>query len=115
MMSRRMPSYKTTASPVINHVIPVVAILRSCISYTIKSADHVIVLGSKDFQGLQLIAFVATTDTPISCDGLPKPLFAVISYIPASDPKTKTSGELISIELVPDDFRFLGETKETGM
>lgn len=80
---------------------------RSGIVYTVKLADQTMLLRTKDFQGLQLMTFVPSGETPISCDGLPKPLFAVLSFVPANDPKTKTSGELVAIELVPDDFKFL--------
>ena len=82
---------------------------RNGISYTVNSEGQRIILGSKDFQGLELMAFVPTSETPIACQGLPQPLRAVLSFIPANDPKSKTSGELVAIELVPDDFEFLVE------
>jgi tetratricopeptide (TPR) repeat protein len=83
---------------------------RSGITYTVNADGQNIILTTKDFQGLELMAFVPTeNDTPISCSGLLKPLRAVISFVPSSDAKLKTSGELVAIELVPDDFQFLRE------
>ncbi|HEX6280003.1 MAG TPA: tetratricopeptide repeat protein [Pyrinomonadaceae bacterium] len=87
---------------------------RNGILYTFKAGVETMLLRTKDFSGLELMALVPTSDTPISCEGIPKPLFAVISFVPVVDAKTKTSGEVVSIELVPDDFRFLDDGTETG-
>lgn len=85
---------------------------RNGISYTVKAGDEMHLLRTKDFQNLELMAFVQIDGTPISCEAMPKPLFAVISFVPGADPKSKTSGELVAIELVPDDFQFLDEAGE---
>lgn len=80
---------------------------RSVIIYSVKVGTDIVKLRSKSFEGLELMTFVPTNETPISCQPLAKEYLAVISYVPGDDPKTKTSGELAAIELVPDDFRFL--------
>lgn len=80
---------------------------RSGIIYTFKAGTDLFKFRSKDFQGLELMTFTPTGDTPVSCSGVEKEYLAVVTFVPGEDAKTKTSGELFAIELVPDDFRLL--------
>jgi hypothetical protein len=68
---------------------------------------EVLKLRSKDFQALELMTFAPLADDEIGCQGLKKELYSVLTYLPADDPKTKTGGELVAIEIVPENFRFL--------
>ena len=75
------------------------------ITYTIKADNQVIKLRSKDFQGLEMQAFVAIDNFQIGCDGLKKEVFALLTYTPDKNPKAKISGDLTAIELVPETYK----------
>ena len=79
---------------------------RTGIIYTLKFGSDLLKFRSKDFQTLELMTFTPTGETPISCSGAEKVFLAVVTFVPGDDAKTKTSGELLAIELVPDDFKF---------
>lgn len=78
---------------------------RSGITYTIKNGTETLKLRTTDFQGLHLMTFVPDFDGQFGCQGLKKEIFAVLTFIPGENPKTKTSGELVSIEIVPVTFK----------
>jgi hypothetical protein len=51
------------------------------------------------------MSFVASFDGEFGCKGLGSEVIAVLSFVPKEDPKTKTVGELVAIELVPNDYK----------
>lgn len=77
------------------------------ITYSIKTGAESIKLKSKDFQGLELMTFTPEFDGQIGCQGISKEMPAVLTFLPNDDPKTKTAGDLVAIEIVPGDFKFL--------
>jgi hypothetical protein len=80
---------------------------RGAISYHIEAEGKKVTLQSKDFQGLELMALTPVSGLEIGCNSVDRGLFAVLTYIPASDARSKIHGTLVSIELVPEHFRFL--------
>jgi tetratricopeptide (TPR) repeat protein len=80
---------------------------RGAISYHVEADGKKITLQSKDFQGLELVALTPVSGLEIGCSSVNRDLFTVLTYVPNPDPRSKTHGTLISIELVPDHFRFL--------
>ncbi|HMO81698.1 MAG TPA: DUF1570 domain-containing protein [Pyrinomonadaceae bacterium] len=77
------------------------------ITYAVKFDGGELRLTSKDFHGLYVSTFVPTEDMSIGCGTIKKPARAVLTYLSEPDVKTRTSGRLISIELVPENFEFL--------
>lgn len=75
------------------------------ITYTANQGTQVLKFTSKDFQGLHLMTFVASFDGEFGCKGFAKEFSAVLTYVPKEDPKKKTLGELVAIEIVPDDYK----------
>ena len=75
------------------------------IFYTIRADGQLIKLQSKDFMGLNVMAYGPSTETEIGCGSVKKEFYAILTYVPKENPKTKTKGELVSIEIVPDKFK----------
>ena len=76
------------------------------IVYLIKSEGQIIKLSSKDFEGLFLMAYVPSDDLQFGCDTIKKDIYGIFTYKPIANAKAKTIGEIISIELVPETFKF---------
>ncbi len=76
--------------------------------YLIKVEDKILKLRSASFESVRLMAYnPVMADGQIGCGEIGKESIAVINYRPAENIKTKTSGELVSIEFVPASFKFL--------
>ncbi len=76
------------------------------IVYTIKLETEILKLTSTDFQSLILMGYgVDPNNMEIGCGTLKKEVFAVITFRPKVGAKTKTTGEVVAIELVPKDFK----------
>ncbi len=81
------------------------------VTYTIKTETESFVLTSKDFQGLNLATYVVDGgDAEIGCDAKVATIKAVLTYRPKTIAKNVSRGELVSIEFVPDHFRFVDIT-----
>jgi tetratricopeptide (TPR) repeat protein len=77
------------------------------IEYSIKVDNQLLKLESEDFNSLFLMSYAQ--DMPsgeFGCGTLKKEMFAVITFRPTANAKTK-AGDIISIEFVPKNFRFL--------
>ncbi|HKX84756.1 MAG TPA: tetratricopeptide repeat protein [Pyrinomonadaceae bacterium] len=86
------------------------------ITYSVKTDSETFTLTSKDFQQLELNSFVAATNNvDVGCDASLASLRSVITYRPAQN-KTGSRGDLIALEFVPQDFRFVdpGNLNEVG-
>jgi tetratricopeptide (TPR) repeat protein len=77
------------------------------IVYIARAGDRPIRFQSKDFQGLYLMALEPSFTSEIGCGTIKKEFFAILTYLPKENPKMKTRGELVSIEIVPEKFDFL--------
>lgn len=75
------------------------------IVYTVKTDDGTVSLFSKDFQNLALVAFGSGAENAqLGCNANLTNFKAVLTYKPT---KQTYAGELIAIDFVPDNFRFL--------
>ena len=75
------------------------------IFYTVSEGAETVKLTSVDFQSLVLMGYeTEVSDLQIGCGTLKKEVFGVITYRPKTDPKNKTAGEIVAVELVPKDF-----------
>lgn len=79
------------------------------ILYIARAGDRPIRFQSKDFQGLYLMALEASFTSQIGCGTIKKEFFAILTYLPKVNLRMKTRGELVSIEIVPEKFDFLGK------
>jgi hypothetical protein len=77
------------------------------IVYIARAGDRPIRFQSKDFQGLYLKALEPSLTSEIGCGTVKKEFFAILTYLPKENPKMRTRGELVSIEIVPEKFDFL--------
>ncbi len=76
------------------------------IVYTVKLEAETLKLTSADFQSLTFSVYgVDLSDLQIGCGTLKKEVFGVITFRPTVNAKTKTTGEVVAIELVPKDFK----------
>ncbi len=80
----------------------------SGIEYSIKTDNQVLKLSSETFETLTLISYIADeAGGQIGCGTRKKNAFAVIVYRPfANADKSKSAGEILSIEFVPEKFKF---------
>ncbi len=76
------------------------------IAYIIKSEGKIIKLTSKDFEGLFLMTYIPADDLQFGCNTIKKDYYGIFTYKPVENTKTKTIGEIVSIELVPETFKF---------
>jgi tetratricopeptide (TPR) repeat protein len=78
------------------------------ISFIFKSDNKVLTFTSKNFSSLTLISYEEKmSDNQFGCGQLKKESFAVVSYRPGANANAKTAGEIIAIEFMPADFKFL--------
>jgi tetratricopeptide (TPR) repeat protein len=80
----------------------------SGIEFSIKTGDQNLKLSSETFETLTLISYIADeSGGQIGCGTRKKNAFAVIVYRPfANADKSKSAGEIVSIEFVPEKFKF---------
>jgi hypothetical protein len=77
------------------------------IVYSIKTDNQILKLSSETFDTLVLISYIAEeSGGQISCGTWKKNALAVIVYRPfANHDKSKSAGEILSIEFVPEKFK----------
>lgn len=78
------------------------------VTYTVRADGQSFILTSKDFQGLALATYITEGgDAEIGCNAKVAAITAVLAYKPKTVAKDASRGELVSIEFVPGDFRFV--------
>ncbi len=78
------------------------------IVYTVNSGTETLKLTSADFQSLTLMVYgVDPGNLQFGCGTLKSEVFGVITYRPKTDAKTKTTGEVVAIEVVPKGFKMV--------
>lgn len=78
------------------------------ILYTIKAGNETFLLRTEDFQSLTLNDFASELENgQVGCDSNLSAYNTVITYRPKITVKPATKGELLAIEFVPKDFRFI--------
>lgn len=76
--------------------------------YTIKTPTETFTVSTNDFYSLTLNAFTPEANkAQIGCDENLAAMNAVITYRPRSIPRSTVRGELVAVEFVQNDFRFL--------
>lgn len=78
------------------------------IEYHVKVDDKILKLTSRDFETLNLVSFAKEmSNVQLGCETVVNKTFAVITYQTNQKELTKTAGEILSIEFVPQNFKFL--------
>jgi len=78
------------------------------ISYSVKVENKILNLRSENFDKLILLSYSGDLlDSKIGCDLAAKELFSVVSFKPFANPQSNPAGEIISIEFVPKNFKFI--------
>ena len=80
--------------------------------FSFKSENETLQFRTESLETLRLMSFEPQfVNAEFGCGAMRKENLAVITYRPAADDKSKIAGELVAIEFVPKNFRFLGEKK----
>jgi len=86
------------------------------ITYTIKTETGTVSLISNGFQNLALVAFAdGAENAQVGCNADLSVFNKVLTYQVAKTPKTNYLGELIAIDFVPKDFRFMDGTEDLAI
>lgn len=86
-----------------------IACVQKTIVYTVKTDSKTITLTSKDFQNLALVSFdEESSGASIECNANLSAYKKVLTYKEITG-KSAHAGELIAIDFVPQDFRFMDE------
>ncbi len=76
--------------------------------YSLKVDNQNLQLRSENFDALFLMSYDRDLpDEQVGCGSVKKESFAVVVYRPADNFKAKTAGDIVSIEFVPKNFKFL--------
>ncbi|MEP6901705.1 MAG: tetratricopeptide repeat protein [Actinomycetota bacterium] len=82
------------------------------IIFSVTSDNQVLQLKSDSFETLTLISYEnELVNSEFGCGVMKKENLSVITFRPNTDAKSKITGEIVSIEFVPKNFRFLEEGK----
>jgi len=87
-----------------------VACVKGEVIYTVKTEIETLSLSSKDFSNLELTSLIEEAqNTEFGCDAQVKDYLSVLNYVPATDAKAKSRGNLTAITFVPKFFRLKSE------
>ncbi len=79
---------------------------------SVKTDSELLQLKSDSFETLRLISFEpGLVNADFGCGVMGKENLSVVTYRPLANESSKIAGEIVSIEFVPQNFRFLGEKK----
>lgn len=87
-----------------------IACVNKSITYTVKTDKETVTLSSKDFQGLDMMSYnTAAEGASVGCNESFPTIKAVLTFNPvaATGAKSIIAGELVAIDFVPNDFRFI--------
>jgi len=84
------------------------------ITYNVKTDGEAFTLSSKDFQALELTSHISVAvNAEVGCEANIAGINLVITYKPQAKSTTDNRGELLAIDFVPKNFRFI-EASEGG-
>jgi tetratricopeptide (TPR) repeat protein len=78
------------------------------IDYAARIDNQILQFASESFDSLFLMSFDGgLSNDEFGCGTLKKEMYAVITYRPLANAQTKSAGEIVAIEFVPKNFKFL--------
>lgn len=84
------------------------------VTYTIKTGAETLFLSSNGFQGITLVAFtMEASDVQVGCGADVSTLRSVLTYKSREPGKDGVVGELVAIDFVPGNFRFMDASELT--
>lgn len=93
-----------------------IACVSGKIQYTVKTETGTVSLSSKDFQNLALVSFESGAENAqVGCNSSLEAFNSVLTYKPSTAAKSSTAGELVAIDFVPDNFRFVEEKESLAI
>ncbi len=82
------------------------------ITYAVKTETGTASVFSKDFQNLALVSFDGGAENvPVGCNANLSAFNSVLTYQITNAPKSAHLGELVAIDFVPNNFRFVDESE----
>ncbi len=83
------------------------------ITYTVKTNGENLILSSRDFESLALTSLVSEAENAqVGCAANIAAVNAVLTYKPQTDAKNIVRGELVAVDFVPKNFRFVDVSAE---
>lgn len=83
------------------------------IIYSILADNQMYLLKADSFETVTLISFEpALVNAEIGCGEIKKENLSVVTFRPSASDKSKIAGEIVAIEFVPKNFRFLNERSQ---
>lgn len=80
--------------------------------FSVRTETEVLQFRTDSLESLRLISFEPRfVNAQFGCGAMSGENLAVITFRPATGQKSKIAGEIVSVEFVPKNFRFLGEKK----
>lgn len=78
------------------------------VEFFVKVDKKILKLGSRNFDNLLLVSFAKEmSGVQFGCETIKNEAFAVVTYQPNKNAASRTAGEILSIEFVPQNFKFL--------
>ena len=85
---------------------------RGKIFFLVRSPNGLVKFTSKDFQSLEITIYETKhSNLEIGCGTVKSDMFSVFSYRPNKNQKSNLLGEIISIDFVPEDFKFVDDQR----
>ena len=110
-MNQAVRKAQSSEKQVVGH-IQKIQCKGNVITYTVKTDNETFSLTSKDFESLELVTLIADVEnTQIGCDANVSAVNTVLTYKPQADAKNTTRGELVAVDFVPKNFRFIDVAK----
>ena len=80
----------------------------SQIIYTVKADDRILQMKGESFDKLKLISYESEmVDSEFGCGAMKNDKLSVVTFRPNADINSKVAGEIVAIEFVPKNFKFL--------
>ena len=110
-MNQAVRKARNSEKQVIGHIQKIIC-KDNVVTYSIKTKDETFSLTSKDFESLELVALIVDPgNTQIGCDENVSAVNAVLTYKPRTEAKNNLRGDLIAVDFVPKNFRFIDVEK----
>jgi tetratricopeptide (TPR) repeat protein len=82
--------------------------LGKSVEFSVKVDNRTLSLNAPSFDSLFLMSFSSeSSNAEIGCGTVTKEIFAVVTFRPNADAKSKTAGEIVAIEFMPGNFKLL--------
>ena len=110
-MNQAVRKAQNSEKQVVGHIQKIIC-KDNVVTYSIKTKNETFSLTSKDFENLELVALIVDPgNTQVGCDENVSAVNAVLTYKPQTDTKNMTRGELVAVDFVPNNFRFVDVAK----